>query len=92
VELDVACRMQQVNEGHFPDLETVPKYALTLTVPALCSAKKVVCVAPESRKAKAVQAMLEGPVSTNCPASFLRTQSQAALFVDADSTSLLEKF
>jgi len=61
-------------------------------VPALCSAKKVVCVAPESRKAKAVQAMLEGPVSTNCPASFLRTQSQAALFVDADSTSLLEKF
>ena len=92
VELDVACRMQQVNEGHFPDLEAVPKYALTLTVPALCSAKKVVCVAPESRKAKAVQAMLEGPVSTNCPASFLRTQSQAALFVDADSTSLLEKF
>ncbi len=51
VELDVACRMQQVNEGHFPDLEAVPKYALTLTVPALCSAKKVVCVAPESRKA-----------------------------------------
>jgi len=92
VELDVACRMQQVNEGHFPDLEAVPKYALTLTIPALCSAKKVVCVAPESRKAKAVQAMLEGPVSTDCPASFLRTQSQAALFMDADSTSLLEKF
>ena len=90
VELDVACRMQQVNEGHFPDLEAVPKYALTLTVPALCSAKKVVCVAPETRKAKAVQSMLEGPVNTSCPASFLRTQSQATLYLDTDSTSLLE--
>ena len=84
--------MQQVNEGHFPDLGTVPKYALTLTIPALISAKKVVCVAPETRKAKAVQAMLEGPVSTDCPASFLRTQGQATLFVDADSTSLLENY
>ena len=92
VELDVACRMQQVNEGHFPDLEAVPKYALTLTVPALCAAKKVVCVAPEARKAEAVKAMLEGPVSTDCPASFLRTQSQAVLFVDTDSTRLLESF
>jgi len=90
VELDVACRMQQVNEGHFPDLEAVPKYALTLTVPALCTAKKVVCVAPETRKAKAVQALIEGPVSTDCPASFLRTQSQATLYLDVDSTSLLK--
>jgi glucosamine-6-phosphate deaminase len=90
VELDVACRMQQVNESHFPDLEAVPKYALTLTIPALCSAKKVVCVAPEARKADAVKAMLEGPVCTACPASFLRTQSHATLFVDADSTSKLE--
>ena len=92
VELDVACRMQQVNEGHFPDLEAVPKYALTLTVPALCSAKKVVCVAPEARKAEAVKAMLEGPVSTDCPASFLRTQSLAGVYVDSDSTRLLDSF
>ena len=84
--------MQQVNEGHFPDLKAVPKYALTLTVPALCSAKKVVCVAPESRKAKAIQALLEGPVSTDCPASFLRTQEQATLFIDTDSADLLEDY
>ena len=92
VELDVACRMQQVNEGHFPDLESVPKYALTLTVPALCSAKKIICVAPESRKSKPVKALVEGPISTNCPASYLRTQSQATLYVDTDSTKLLEKY
>jgi len=92
VELDVACRMQQVNEGHFPDLEAVPKYALTLTIPALCSAKKVICVAPETRKSKPVKALIEGPISTDCPASFLRTQSQATLYVDTNSTSLLEKY
>ena len=92
VELDVACRMQQVNEGYFPDLDAVPKYALTLTVPALCSAKKVICVAPETRKSKPVKALIDGPISTDCPASFLRTQPQATLYVDTDSTSLLEKY
>ena len=92
VELDVACRMQQVNEGHFPDLETVPKYALTLTIPALCSAKKIICVAPEERKSKPVKALIEGPISTDCPASYLRTQPQATLYVDKDSTKLLEKY
>jgi glucosamine-6-phosphate deaminase len=92
VELDVACRMQQVNEGHFPNLEAVPKYALTLTVPALCSAKKIICVAPEARKAKPVKALIEGPISTDCPASYLRTQPQATLYVDKDSTKLLQKY
>jgi len=89
VQLDRACREQQVNEGHFPNLETVPPYAFTLTIPALCSAEKMLCIAPERRKAKAVFDALRGPVSTACPASFLRKQAHATLFLDADSASLL---
>ncbi len=89
VKLDVACRMQQVGEGHFPNLEAVPQYAFTLTIPALCAAKKIICVAPEKRKARAVRDTLLGPVSPDCPASFLRTQPRATFFVDVDSTSLL---
>lgn len=88
-KLDEACRMQQVNEGHFPGLAAVPQYALTLTIPMLCSAKKMFCVAPEKRKAKAIQAALQGPISTDCPASILRKQAHATLFLDSDSTSLL---
>ncbi|HAV64255.1 MAG TPA: glucosamine-6-phosphate deaminase [Verrucomicrobiales bacterium] len=89
VRLDDACKMQQVNEKHFPSLEAVPPYAYTLTIPALLAAKKVICVAPEKRKAKAVKAALHGPVSAECPASALRHAPQATLFLDGDSTSLL---
>jgi glucosamine-6-phosphate deaminase len=89
VKLDDACKWQQVNEGHFPSLDAVPPYAFTLTIPALLSAKKVICIAPERRKAKPVKAMLEGPVSTDCPASILRRQAHATLFLDLDSAALL---
>jgi glucosamine-6-phosphate deaminase len=89
VKLDHACKLQQVNEGHFPSLESVPPYAFTLTIPALLAAKKVVCIAPETRKAKAVKAMLEGPVTPQCPASVLRNHAHATLCLDADSASLL---
>ena len=89
VQLDHACRMQQVGEGHFANLECVPQYALTLTIPMLCSAKKMVCLCPEKRKAQATKDMLKGPISTACPASFLRQQPHCTLLLDADSASLL---
>lgn len=89
VKLDEKSRRQQVNEGHFAHLDLVPQYALTLTIPMLCSAKKMLCIAPEKRKAQAVKEALRGPISTACPASFLRRQAHATLFLDADSAGLL---
>jgi glucosamine-6-phosphate deaminase len=89
VQLDDPCKMQQVREGHFANLEAVPPYAFTLTIPALFKAKKVLCIAPESRKAKAIHGALRGEISTACPASALRTQSQAVLLLDQDSAALL---
>lgn len=89
VKLDDACKQQQVGEGHFPSLDAVPNYALTLTIPALCAAKKIVCLAPEKRKSRAIQIALKEPISTKCPASVLRRQSRATLFLDDASASLL---
>ena len=89
VKLDKATREQQVNEGHFPVLEAVPQYAFTLTIPMLCSAKKLLCLAPEKRKASAVSEMLKGSINSAIPASVLRTQAHATLFLDTDSASLL---
>jgi glucosamine-6-phosphate deaminase len=89
VKLDDACKTQQVKEGHFPSLEAVPPYAYTLTIPALCSARKLVCISPEKRKAVPVRDALKGPVSTACPASYLRTQAHCTLLLDHDSASLL---
>lgn len=89
VKLDEACRLQQVAQGHFPNLQSVPQYAVTLTIPMLCYAKKMVCLAPEKRKAKAVRDALQGTISTACPASILRRQAHATLLLDTDSASLL---
>ena len=90
VKLDQPCQQQQVNEGHFPSLEAVPQYAFTLTIPMLCSARRMLCIAPEKRKSKAVKDALQGSIDTACPASFLRRQPQATLFLDADSASELK--
>ena len=89
VGLDLACRQQQVNEGHFPGVDQMPRYAYTLTIPTLLAVRKIVCIAPEKRKATAVHAALREAVSTNCPASYLRTQAQAVMLLDTDSAALL---
>lgn len=89
VKLDEACRQQQVGEGHFPNLAAVPQYAFTLTIPALCAARRMLCIVPERRKAQAVRDALRGPISSACPASFLRRQAHCTLFLDAESASLL---
>lgn len=89
VEMDLRCRAQQVGEGHFPDVESMPRQALTLTCPTLLGAEHVVCSVPDRRKAEAVRDALEGPVTTKCPASAVRTHPRAAIFLDEASASLL---
>lgn len=85
VELDGACRAQQVHDGCFTSLEEVPRTALTLTVPTLFSGGRLFCAVPGPAKAAAVRRMLEGPVSEDCPASILRNHPDCVLYLDADS-------
>ena len=89
VTLDEKSRVQQVGEGHFESLDEVPTHAITLTIPALRAAKQMICLCPEARKAVAVRAALEGPISPSCPASILRETPHARLFLDTESASLL---
>ncbi|WP_353930688.1 glucosamine-6-phosphate deaminase [Okeanomitos corallinicola TIOX110] len=89
VKLDEINRQQQLNTGYFQNMVDVPQYAFTLTIPMICQAKKIICLAPEKRKAKIVQEILQGDITTTCPASILRTQPQASLFLDLNSASLL---
>jgi glucosamine-6-phosphate deaminase len=89
VELDEACRRQQVGEGHFPSIEEMPKEALTMTCPALMRAEHLVCSVPDARKARAVANAIEGPLSESCPASLLRTHPDARVYLDRESASLL---
>ncbi len=90
VKLDSVNHQQQVNQGHFPNLESVPKYAFTLTIPMICAAKKIICLAPGKSKAKLVKQLLEGKITEKFPASILRKQPQANLLLDADAASLIQ--
>lgn len=91
VELDEACRRQQVNEGWFAQLQDVPKKAITMSVRQIMSATEIISVVPDKRKAAAVRACLEGEISPMAPASILRQHPNATLYLDADSASLLSQ-
>jgi glucosamine-6-phosphate deaminase len=91
VDLDEQCRMQQVGEGHFPILEAAPREAVTVTCPALMSANAWISCVPDLRKAAAVQAALEGPVSPACPASLIQTHPNAYLYLDLPSAQYLQR-
>lgn len=88
VELDLACRRQQVGEGHFRSVADVPTHALTVTIPALLSSRVLIAVVPEARKAEAVRVALDGPLDAACPASALRTASRATVHLDPESARL----
>jgi glucosamine-6-phosphate deaminase len=90
VELDEACRMQQLGEGWFPTFEDVPTHALSLTIPAIMNCKHISCVVPDERKAEAVFNTINWEVSTACPATILRTHPDVILYLDEGSASKLK--
>ena len=89
VELDPICRQQQVNDGCFKTIEEVPTHAITLTVPTLMRAAYHFCIVPAATKAQAVYNTLTGEISESCPASILRTQNSAILYLDEKSSALI---
>lgn len=89
VELDDICRQQQVNDGCFKQFSDVPTHALTLTVPTLVKAPYLFCIVPAPTKANAVKETLNGTIDEHCPASILRKQENAILYLDEGSSALL---
>ena len=89
VDLDLKCRMQQVHDGCFQDIDQVPKYAVTLTIPALMRAEKVFCVVPSETKAEAVKNTIMGEISVKCPATIMRRHFDSTLFLDNDSAKFI---
>jgi glucosamine-6-phosphate deaminase len=89
VDLDDACRQQQVNEGWFSTLTDVPRRAISMSVREILRAKEIIVVVPDTRKAQAVKSCLEGEVSPMVPASILRNHSNATIYLDTDSAALL---
>lgn len=89
VELDEACRRQQLGEGWFANLAEVPKRAISMGIRQIMASRRIVLSVPDSRKAAAVAQAVEGPVTPSCPASILQRHARATLHLDVASASLL---
>lgn len=89
VELDEACRQQQVNEGWFSEITDVPKSAISMSVRQIMRSREIVVAVPDARKAQAVKASLEGEMTPMVPASILRSHANATIYLDTDSAALL---
>lgn len=91
VELDEACRRQQLGEGWFAGLEDVPNQAISMSIRQIMKSKAIVCTVPDKRKAQAVKDCLEEEISPRHPASILREHPNAFLYLDRDAASLLKE-
>ncbi|MFN6202691.1 MAG: glucosamine-6-phosphate deaminase [Acidobacteriota bacterium] len=91
VNLDEACRRQQLGEGWFPTFDDVPKQAISMSVKQIMKSRQIVCVVPDARKAQAVRDCLEGPIDPAYPASILRRHDHAVIYLDPASAGLLKK-
>ena len=89
VQLDEACRKQQVGEAWFADMSQVPKQAISMSVRQILKANEILAVGPDVRKAQAIKNCFEGAISPMAPASILRTHPNATVYLDWGSASLL---
>jgi glucosamine-6-phosphate deaminase len=89
VELDEACRRQQLGEGWFPTLEDVPRRAISMSIAQVLRTERILCIVPDARKAKAVKASLQGGISPLRPASALQQHPATTVYLDPDSAGLL---
>lgn len=89
VNLDEACRQQQVGEAWFADISQVPARALSMSVRQILKAKEILAVVPDRRKAQAIKKCFEGEISPQTPASILRTHPNATIYLDRNSAALL---
>ncbi|SEM71051.1 glucosamine-6-phosphate deaminase [Palleronia pelagia] len=89
VDLDAACRQQQYGEGWFPTLEDVPAQAVSMSIRQILKSDHIILTVPDVRKAKAVKAALQGPVSNMAPASILQTHDSVSAHMDPEASQLL---
>jgi glucosamine-6-phosphate deaminase len=89
VDLDSACRKQQVGEGWFSSVDEVPTQAISMSIQQIMKTRQILCIVPDKRKAEAVRNCVEFEVSPMRPASILQKHDNVTLYLDRESSSLL---
>jgi len=91
VSLDEACRRQQLGEGWFKTFDDVPRQAISMSIRQIMKSTAIICTVPDSRKAAAVKAALEGKVVPQVPSSILQQHGNCTIYLDNDSAALLRR-
>jgi glucosamine-6-phosphate deaminase len=91
VELDEACRRQQLGEGWFASLEDVPRRAISMSIRQILKAREILCVVPDARKARAVHDCFDAEVTPMHPSSILQSHPATTVYLDRDSAALLAR-
>jgi glucosamine-6-phosphate deaminase len=89
LELDDACRRQQLGEGWFATLDDVPQYAISMSIRQIMRSARIVCSVPDLRKSFAVQQSVQGVVNPWVPASILQEHLAVTIYLDRQSASLM---
>jgi glucosamine-6-phosphate deaminase len=89
VNLDEACRRQQLGEGWFKTMADVPQQAISMSINQILKSKHIVCSVPDERKAVAVRNTLEHTVHNMFPATILQRHPNYYLYLDKASASQL---
>jgi glucosamine-6-phosphate deaminase len=90
VNLDEACRRQQVGEGWFRSLDEVPRQAISMSIRQIMKSAAILCTVPDLRKAESVRQAVEGPVTNCLPASILQQHPRCDFYLDGPAASLLK--
>ena len=91
VDLDEACRKQQLGEGWFPTLDDVPKQAISMGVRQILKSKAIVNTVPDARKANAMKITFEEEMCPCHPASVIRIHPDCETFCDEPAAASLSK-
>jgi len=89
VDLDEACRLQQVGEGWFADLDGVPKRAISMSINQIMKGKHLILSASGERKAEALYHAMKGGIDPNYPASIVQRHNHATWFLDRAAAARL---
>ncbi|MDF2726121.1 MAG: glucosamine-6-phosphate isomerase [Paenibacillus sp.] len=82
---------RQANARFFDSIDEVPTHALTMGVGTILKAKMILLVVRGADKAEIVRQALQGPITTECPASLLQTHPHVVVLLDRESGRLLQQ-
>ncbi|KRO16248.1 glucosamine-6-phosphate deaminase [Lacticaseibacillus saniviri] len=79
------------NARFFDKEEDVPRFAYSMGIGSIMKSKKILLLAFGEDKADAIQKMIEGPVTTDVPASVLQNHKDVVVIIDKAAASKLSK-